>query len=66
MRNLPASLQSLFLTAFYIHSTDRDPTVKRIEVKSCRGTAQFLVTRQQLLDLADHFAKAAATMAKPS
>ncbi len=66
METLPPSLQRLLLIGFDIRKSQHDPGLAGIELKATHGEALFVVTRQQLLDIARECAKAAASMPMPS
>jgi hypothetical protein len=66
METLPPSLQRLLLIGFDIRKTEKDPGLAGIELRAVHGTALFVVTRQQLLDIARECGRAAESMPKPS
>lgn len=66
METLSPDLQGLLLIGFDIHKNPSDPNLVGIELKAVYGDALFVVTRQQLLDIARECAKAAEGMPKPS
>jgi hypothetical protein len=66
METLPPNLQSRLLIGFDISKSARHPEFVGIELRSRHGDALFVVTRQQLLDIAQECGKAAALMPKPS
>jgi len=66
METLPPNLQSRLLIGFDIRNSVRHPNFVGIELRSPHGDALFVVTRQQLLDIAEECGKAAASMPKPS
>ena len=66
MEKIHPTLQELLLTAFHIAGNPKDPTLKGLILQSPHGDARFVVTRQQLLDIADECRKAATAMPKPS
>ena len=66
METLPPNLQRLLLIGFDIRKSPHDPGLAGIELRSSHGEALFVVTRQQLLDIARECGKAAQSMPKPS
>ena len=66
METLPPDLQRLLLIGFDIRKSPDDPNLAAIELKAVHGDALFVVTRQQLLDIARECARAAEGMPKPS
>jgi hypothetical protein len=66
MKTLPPNLQSRLLIGFDIRKSARHPDFVGIELRSRNGDALFVVTRQQLHDIAEECRKAAALMPKPS
>lgn len=65
MEDVPEELQNHILAGFYIRK-GRMNHAMGLELHSGHGMAIFVVTRQQLLDLAEECQKAAASMPKPS
>jgi hypothetical protein len=65
MEDVPAELQNHILGAFYIRKGKLKHAMG-LELHSGHGEAIFVVTRKQLLDIADECRKAADTMPKPS
>ena len=66
METLPPSLQRILLIGFDIRQSPHDPDLAGIELRSPHGEAMFVVTRQQLLDIARECRRAAELMPKPS
>ena len=66
MEMLPPNLQRLLLIGFDIRKSPHDPGLASIELRNPHGEALFVVTRQQLLDIARDCARAAELMPKPS
>jgi hypothetical protein len=65
MEDVPAEMQNHILGGFHIRK-GRMKHAMGLELHSGHGMAIFIVTRQQLLDLAEECRKAADTMPKPS
>jgi hypothetical protein len=66
METLPPNLQSRLLIGFDIRKAALNPNFVGIESRSPHGDALFVVTRQQLLDIAQECGNAAALMPKSS
>ena len=66
METLPPNLQSRLLIGFDIRKSARHVDIVGIELRSPHGDTLFVVTRQQLLDIAQECGKTAALMPKPS
>ena len=65
MEDIPADLKDHILGQFSIRRGKMKHAVG-LELHSAHGMAIFVVTRQQLLDMAEHCRKAAELMPKPS
>jgi hypothetical protein len=65
MEDVPEELQNHILGEFHIRKGRMNHPMG-LELQSGHGMAIFVVTRQQLLDLAEECQKAAASMPKPS
>jgi hypothetical protein len=57
MATVPRTLSKLLLTGFHIAGNPEDQTLKGLILQSEHGEARFLLTRQQLLELADAMPK---------
>lgn len=66
METLSPDLQRLLLIGFDIRKSLNDPSLAGVELKAVHGDALFVVTRQQLLDIARECERAAEAMPKPS
>ena len=65
MEDVPAEMQNHILGGFHTRK-GRMKHAMGLELHSGHGVGIFVVTRQQLLDIAEECGKAADTMPKPS
>jgi hypothetical protein len=66
MGKIPESLQKLLLKDFDISSSPIDPSLKGLTLRCGHGEARFVVSRQQLLDIAQACLTAAEAMPRPT
>ena len=66
MAKLPPSIAELFVTGFRAAVTEADPIFLGLILERQTGETRFLLTRQQVVDLAQSLSEAAEIMPKPS
>ena len=65
LEDIPKELKPHILLEYHLRSAPVD-FIKGLELRNAHGTAVFIMTRQQLLDLAHECQTAAEGMPKPS
>ena len=66
MAKIPPSIAELLVTGFRAAVTEADPVFLGLILERQTGETRFLLTRQQVVDLAQILSEAAQIMPKPS
>ena len=66
MGKIPPSIAELLVTGFRAAVTEADPVFLGLLLQRQTGETSFLLTRQQVVDLAQSLSEAAEKMPKPS
>ena len=66
MAKIPPSIAELLVTGFRVAVSEADPVFLGLMLERPTGETRFLLTRQQVVDLAQSLSDAAEKMPKPS
>ena len=66
MAKIPPSIAELLVTGFRVAVSEADPVFLGLMLERPTGETRFLLTRQQVVDLAQSLSEAAEKMPKPS
>ena len=66
MGQIPPSIAELLVTGFRAAVTEADPVFLGLILERQTGETRFLLTRQQVVDLAESLSQAIEIMPKPS